>query len=173
MNVNDSLPAVQIASDALRFFGLPARDQVAIERACRVESDPVFFDVTARESNFFMGMACVFLTYKGSLLDEIDCDCPYDVLEDFSHRQDCPYEILEDFSHRLVVSMHNSSSDEWSEVAVIGSQVWEKLRRDACRAIEELGVRGGAIDDFDFDISKLINPSEFITTPEVKDILGP
>jgi hypothetical protein len=158
MITNAQLPAVRIALDALRFFGLPAGDQVAIGRACRDRSDPVFFDAEARESNFFLGMACVFVTYKGALLNEIDCDRASDALEDFSHR--------------LAVSMHNSSADEWTEVAVINGEGWQRLRRDASRAVHQLGVSEHSKTDLEFKIADLIDPDEFRTTDAAQAVLG-
>ncbi len=154
-------PSLRIAKRALRFFALPADDQMMIWRNHGVGPVPNFFeedDAASPESNYFLGIACVFTTYKGALFDEADGD------------QAC--EALQDFSHRLAVAMHNAAR-EWTGSAVMQSDTWQSLRHDASRALDELGITihepAGTLE---FDIDRLIDPDEFRTTQSAKDILG-
>ncbi|HPF72464.1 MAG TPA: hypothetical protein PLX09_02560 [Xanthomonadaceae bacterium] len=150
---------LRIALHVLRFFSLPAVDQLAIGRSFRTKSDPVFFDPDHFEGNFFFGMACAFVTYKGALLDEFESEADA--------------ETLLDFSHRLAVLMHGATGEEWADLALLQSDDWQRLRRDACRAVLELHAEDRLDGEtFEFNISELINADDFRTTDAAKDVLS-
>jgi hypothetical protein len=150
----------RIAVAALRFFSLSGPVQIAIRRESRTGREPTFFRDSATGDDapgFFLGVACVFKTNQGLIYEGID--------------DDAVRETLTDFVHRLNVAMNDSSAADWSEAAVFQDRLWHALRKDAAKAIRDLGLDPVA-EVPRFDIAALINPDEFRTSDEVRRILG-
>jgi len=151
----------KIALDALRFFASEGDLQLAIAEQAASKGTPAFFgqgDEGCGIEDYLVGVACIFSTYLGALLDQVLGERANDAFEDFSHR--------------LLVLMGEGRVEAWDRSAVVGGGVWVRLRKEALRALEELGLEFA--DDervVEFKIDDLIDPDEFRTTPDAKRLL--
>ncbi|WP_298850493.1 hypothetical protein [uncultured Aquimonas sp.] len=152
----------RIALQALRFFASEGDLQVVIAERAASKSIPAFFegiDGACGMENYLLGVACIFVTYRGALLDESLGEEGIDALEDFSHR--------------LLVLMGENRVNAWGRSEVVEGRIWCSLRRDAVRAYEQLRTEC-VVDDccLEFKIDELIDPDEFRTTPVAKKFLS-
>lgn len=116
-----------IAKGALTFFCFPALEQIASLSRVSIETVPNFFESASDdgwEFNYVFGVASVFVTYAGGLLDKFTS----------SERADA----LRDFSHRLNVFMHDAESLDRADARFLHAPVFDRLRGDATRALREL-----------------------------------
>jgi hypothetical protein len=151
--------AQKIGIAALQFFSLDASEQVKSWRSHGAAAQHDFFPDQREQDrgcDYFYGVACVFKTYGGVLYDK------FLSVEDADH--------LEDFNHRLNVFMQEGTAAAWSEVGVHKEEVWENLRLDARKALDQVGEPLSP-EPQNFDIVALISPDEFRTTEETRAIL--
>lgn len=146
------------ALNALQFFCFEGDRQVESIKMPKAKA-PVFFTKSEEKDigcDYLLGVACVFITYKGHLYDNLSS------VEDADR--------LEDFAHRLIILMHHGSAAEWSASSAQNAAVWKRLREDARAALQQLGETVPN-DAPDFDIEALINPDEFRVSNEVRTLL--
>lgn len=146
----------ELAVSALGFFGLPAELQIQSLEGAKEYPGLRFFDCADPACNYFYGVASVFKTYSGELLDSyVDAD---------------EADALQDFIHRLNVLMCNATASDCSEGAVRTSDTWEKLRLDARRALSELGeaIPAGIPT---FNVALLVALDEFVPREDVRNVL--
>lgn len=99
----------KIALDALRFFASEGDLQLAIAEQAASKGTPAFFgqgDEGCGIEDYLVGVACIFSTYLGALLDQVLGERANDAFEDFSHR--------------LLVLMGEGRVEAWDRSAVVG-----------------------------------------------------
>lgn len=142
----------------LQFFCFPGSVQVESWRTNYRVTTNFFFpekNETDCGCEYFFGVACVFITYAGALYDT------FLSTDEIEH--------LPEFHRRLNDHMLKPAKD-WSEVSVIESKNWERLRECAKMAIDELHESLPSQPQV-FDIEALISPTEFRTSDEAKRLL--
>jgi hypothetical protein len=149
--------AYEVAIAALGFMGLSAEEQVLGFGKAKPYQAPSFFVGCDPSCNYAYGIACVFKTFSNELLDG------------FTDAEDA--DELQDFIHRLNFFLYNATASDCSEVSVRTSQVWEKLRQDARRALASLDEKLPEIPPV-FDIGALVSLDDFIASDEARQLLG-
>jgi hypothetical protein len=143
---------------ALQFFSFHGAAQTASWNADQLNATPIFFQEQREEDtgcDHFVGIGYVFITYAGALFNE------------FTSTNEC--KNLSEFHQRLNGYMFQGAAS-WSATAVTKSQNWDLLREDAKRALDEL-CEPVPTKPPTFNISDLINPDEFRTSKESRQLL--
>lgn len=144
---------------ALHFFSLNSRAQVGCYKKARnLYSIPDLFpedDSDHVDSSYFIGVACVFVTYKSEIYDLINVD---------------DADSVEDFDFHIQWMMHSAECKGWSSDAIVFDAAWEKLRVYAKSLIDFIGMTI-SIESPVFDLESLIDVGEFTTSDEARRLL--
>jgi hypothetical protein len=144
---------------ALHFFSLnPSAQLECYKRARNLYSIPDFFPKDGSDhvdSSYFIGVACVYVTYKSEIYDLIHVD---------------DAESVDDFDFHIQWMMHSAECKGWAGNAILSDVAWEKLRAYAKGLIAFIGMTI-SIEYPVFDLESLINVSEFTTSDEARRLL--
>jgi hypothetical protein len=144
---------------ALHFFSLNSGAQIeCYKRARNLYSIPDLFPEDGLDhidSSYFIGVACVFVTYKSEIHDLIHVGEAGPV---------------DDFDFHIQWMMHSAECKGWSSDAIVSDAAWEKLRTHAKSLIGFIGMKI-SIESPVFDLESLIDIGEFTTSDEARWLL--
>jgi hypothetical protein len=150
----------KFALDSVRFFSCTGIEQVNSFSSKAPQAFPRLFDgddVLPTESDYFFGVACVFVTYRNFFFEVFDLD-------------EKALEALDDFDYRIKIMMNSKVESDWAIAAIMSSAIWEKLRGDGQLLLRTLNQEQAKIAPI-FDLFHQIEPSEFRTSDEVRKML--
>ena len=152
-----SIDAV-LATQSVTFFASPVRDQLSLFENQKSRVLEYFGDLgdNSKFPNYVGCVYCVFKTYWGSLVEELD-------IIDAGHP-------LERLSQALDIVAVRDDPHEWSFDSLARTKSWSEIRSLAKEVLVNSELAATTVTDFDF--FRAISLTEFRTSEQVKRVLG-